>query len=150
MVFVVGSDPERPLGREDRRAYQQQLKHFLADAYPEKPEQNVDKIWAKVQSKAKTAVDEQGRPILELQVGDNLLQIGVAADNVRSGNAPPEMVRQLLAARLQSELRGGSPKGLSEEEVARDWSLLQKTMADDSRFAARSTPRSETIRGNRP
>ena len=151
MVFVVGSDPERPLGREDRRAYQQQLKHFLADAYPEKPGQNVDKIWAKVQSKAKTAVDEQGRPILELQVGDNLVQIGVAADNVRSGNAPPEMVRQLLAARLQSELRGGSPKGLSEEEVARDWSLLQKTMAEnDLRFAARSTPRSETIRGNRP
>ena len=151
MVFVVGSDPERPLGREDRRAYQQQLKHFLADAYPEKPGQNVDKIWAKVQSKAKTAVDEQGRPILELQVGDNLVQIGVAADNVRSGNAPPQMVRQLLAARLQSELRGGSPKGLSEEEVARDWSLLQKTMAEnDLRFAARSTPRSETIRGNRP
>ena len=151
MVFVVGSDPERPLGREDRRAYQQQLKHFLADAYPEKPGQNVDKIWAKVQSKAKTAVDEQGRPILELQVGDNLVQIGVAADNVTSGNAPPEMVRQLLAARLQSELRGGSPKGLSEEEVARDWSLLQKTMAEnDLRFAARSTPRSETIRGNRP
>src|SRR5450755_2186901 len=151
MVFVVGSDLERPLGREDRRAYQQQLKHFLADAYPEKPGQNVGKIWAKVQSKAKTAVDEQGRPILELQVGDNLVQIGVAADNVRSGNAPPEMVRQLLAARLQSELRGGSPKGLSEEEVARDWSLLQKTMAkNDSRFAARSTPRSETIRRNRP
>jgi hypothetical protein len=151
MVFVVGSDLERPLGREDRRAYQRQLKHFLADAYPEKPGQNVDKIWAKVQSKAKTAVDEQGRPILELQVGDNLVQIGVAADNVRSGNAPPEMVRQLLAARLQSELRGGSPKGLSEEEVARDWSLLQKTMAEnDSRFAARSMPRSETIRGNRP
>src|SRR6202051_3137555 len=96
MVFVVGSDPERPLGREDRRAYQQQLKHFLPAAYPEKPGQNVDKIWAKVQSKAKTAVDEQGRPILELQVGDNLVQIGVAADNVRSGNAPPEMVRQIL------------------------------------------------------
>ena len=151
MVFVVGSDPERPLGREDRRAYQQQLKHFLAGAYPEKPGQKVDKIWAKVQSKAKTAVDEQGRPILELQVGDNLVQIGVAADNVRSGNAPPEMVRQLLAARLQSELRRRSPKGISEEEVARDWSLLQKTMAEnDSRFAARSMPRSETIRGNRP
>src|ERR1700676_4454866 len=151
MVFVVGSDLERPLGREDRRAYQRQLKHFLAAAYPEKPGQNVDKIWAKVQSKAKTAVDEQGRPILELQVGDNLVQIGVAADNVRSGNAPPEMVRQLLAARLQSELRGGSPKGLSEQEVARDWSLLQKTMAEnDSQFAARSTPHSETIHGNRP
>src|ERR1700688_1046152 len=36
MVFVVGNDPERPLDREDRRAYQLQLKHFLAGAYSEK------------------------------------------------------------------------------------------------------------------
>jgi hypothetical protein len=35
MVFVVGSDPEPPLGREDRRAFQEQLKHFLAGAYGE-------------------------------------------------------------------------------------------------------------------
>ena len=37
MVFVVGGEPERPLAPEDRRAYQRQLKHFLAGAYPEKP-----------------------------------------------------------------------------------------------------------------
>ena len=47
MVFVVGSDPERPLDREDRRAYQLELKHFLAGAYPEKHRPNVDKVWAK-------------------------------------------------------------------------------------------------------
>ncbi len=130
MVFVVGNDPERPLDREDRRAYQLELKHFLAGAYPEKPKQNADKVWEKLQSKAKTGVDEHGRPILQLQVGNSVVQIGVAADNVMDGNAPPQLVRQLLEARLQSELRSKSSQGLSETEVDRDWKLLQKTVAE--------------------
>ena len=151
MVFVVGGAPERPLGAEDRRAYQRQLKHFLAGAYPEKPGLKVDKAWARLQSKAKTSVDEQGRPVLEVQVGESRVQIGVSADNVLSGSAPPEMERQLLAARLQAELRRRSPRGLSETEVARDWELLQKTMTEsDSMVSIRPAPRSENIRGNQP
>jgi hypothetical protein len=130
MVFVVGNDPERPLDREDRRAYQLELKHCLAGAYPEKPKQNADKVWEKLQSKAKTGVDEQGRPVLQVQVGNSTVQIGVAADNVMDGNAPPQLVSQLLEARLQSELRSKSSQGLSESEVDRDWKLLQKTVAE--------------------
>src|SRR5580700_2110477 len=129
MVFVVGGSPERPLGAEDRRAYQLQLKHFLAGAYPEEPGRKVEKVWARLQSKAKTSVDDQGRPILEVQIGESRVRIGVSADNVLSGNAPPELERQLLAARLQSELRRGSPRGISDAEVARDWELLQNTTA---------------------
>jgi hypothetical protein len=151
MVFVVGGDPERPLGREDRRTYQQQLKHFLAGAYPEKPGRKVDKVWARLQSKAKTGVDDEGRPVLEVQVGESVVQIGATADNVLRGSAPPEMERRLLAARLQSELRRGSAQGLSETEVARDWELLQKTMTEsDSPVAIRVAPRSESIRRNQP
>ncbi len=150
MVFVVGSGPARPLDPEDRRAYQLQLKHFLAGAYPEKAGQSVDKVWEKLQSRAKTSVDDQGRPVLQLQVGDSLVQIGVAADNVLQGSAPPQLVRQLLEARLQSELRRRSPQ-LSEAEVERDWNLLQQTMVKgDSPVTARSAPRIENIRGNRP
>jgi hypothetical protein len=149
MVFVVGNDPERPLDREDRRAYQLQLKHFLAGAYPEKPGQNADKVWEKLQSKAKTGVDDQGRPVLQLQVGDSIVQVGVAADNVLSGNAPPQLVRQLLEARLQAELRSKSSQGISETEVDRDWKLLQKTLAE-SPFTAHSAPHSENVRGNHP
>src|SRR6201997_2434034 len=131
MVFVVGGDPEQTLGREDRRAYQHQLKHFLADTYPDKPGMKADKAWARLQSKAKTGVDDQGRPVLDVQVGKRHVQIGMAADNVLSGSAPPELVRQLLEARLQAELRG-SPQALSEGEIERDWGLLQKTLAQSN------------------
>lgn len=147
MVFVVGNDPERPLDREDRRAYQLELKHFLAGAYPEKPKQNADKVWEKLQSKAKTGVDEQGRPVLQVQVGNNTVQIGVAADNVMDGNAPPQLVRQLLEARLQSELRSKSSQGLSETEVDRDWKLLQKTVAESLQTTG-SGQHSENVLGS--
>jgi len=148
-VFVVGNDPERPLDREDRLAYQLELKHFLAGAYPEKPSQNADKVWERLQSKAKTGVDEQGRPVLQVQVGDSTVQIGVAADNILSGNAPPQLVRQLLEARLQSELRRRSAQGISETEVDRDWKLLQLTVTD-SPLTARSVPHSDNVRGDLP
>ncbi|PYX52058.1 MAG: hypothetical protein DMG79_01690 [Acidobacteria bacterium] len=148
MVFVVGGDPERPLGREDRRAYQQELKHFLAGAYPEKPGHNADKPWKRLLSRAKTGVDAQGRPVLQLEVGDSRVQIGVAADNVLDGTAPPELERQLLEARLQSELGRKTFQLVSETEIARDWELLQK--ASDMPPAARSPQGAENTRGNRP
>lgn len=161
MVFVVGSDPEPPLGREDRRAYQLELKHLLAGMYPEKSGQKVDRSWERLQARAKDAVDEQGRPVLEMQVGENLVRIGAAAGNVLEGSAPPELVRQLLEARLQSELHQRSSNGLSENELARDWKLLQQSMggqsmdgqsfgARDPRLSARSVQHSENPRGNRP
>jgi hypothetical protein len=148
MVFVLGSNPERPLDREDRRAYQLQLKHFLAGAYPEKRGRNADKEWERQQSHAKTGVDDQGRPVLEFE--ESRVQIGVAADNVLNSNAPPQLLRQLLEARLQAELRRKPSQRISETEVARDWKLLQKAMGEiDTPLTARSAQRSE-VRGNRP
>lgn len=145
MVFVVGNDPERPLGREDHRAYQLEFKHFLAGAYPDKPGQKADKMWEKVQSRAKIGVDDEGRPVLEIREGDSLVLIGMAANNVFNGNASPQLVRQLLEARLQSELRSRSAAGISETEVDRDWELLQKTMAPSPLAAS-----SENIREDHP
>ena len=150
MVFVVGNEPEAPLDHEDLRAYRQELKHMLAGTYPDKST-HVDKAWEQLQSKATTGVDAEGRPVLEVKVGDNLVELGIAADNILSGNAPPELVRQLLEARLQSELRGNSPRGVTEAEVARDWKLLQKTMGEgDSTPAPHSTQRVENFRGDQP
>jgi hypothetical protein len=149
MVFVVGSDPEPPLGREDRRAYQLELKHLLAGTYPDVAEKRVDRAWERLQSRAQNAVDEEGRPVLQMRVKGAPVRIGASADNVLDGRAPPQLVRQLLEARLKSELRK-SALGLSESEVARDWKLLQQTMGEsDPAVSAHSAQRSENQRGNR-
>ncbi len=152
MVFVVGGEPQPPLDREDLRAYREELKHMLASAYPDQPGMNVDKAWGKVQSRSDKAVDAQGRPVLEMELGNDVVQLGASPGNVLKGHAPPQLVRQLIEARLQSELRGRSSRGLSETEVVRDWNLLQKTMgnASDPALAARFTRRSENSHGIQP
>jgi hypothetical protein len=151
MVFVVGGNPEPPLDREDRRAYQLELKHFLAGAYPEKREQNAAKAWERLQSKATSAVDQQGRPVLQLQAGESPVQVGASADNLLSTNASPQLVRQLLAARLQSELQDRAAHGISETEIERDWALLQKTMsASDPAVADHTAPRPIKPNENQP
>jgi len=151
MVFVVGHDREPPLGREDLRAYQLELKHLLAGTYPEKSGQNVARAWEKLQSRTIPSVDAEGRPVLEMQFGGDTVQVGASPDNILSGNAPPQLVRELLEARLTFELSKRSRRGISETEVARDWKLLQQTMiADETMTAGRATQRSESFRGNQP
>lgn len=146
-VLVVGSGIEAPLDREDLRAYREELKHLLAEAHPENPSPNADKTWERLQSKAKTAVDPEGRPVLQLRFGEDWVQVGDSAGNVFAGNAPPQLVRQLLEARLASELTRRSAHGVTETEVARDWKLLQQAQPENvSPLSARS---SQTLRGNR-
>jgi hypothetical protein len=155
MVFVAGGDPEKPMAREDRREYQHELKSLMAETSVSGP----DKSWKKLQSKAQTEFDDQGRPILEMKVDGRVVQVGASAGNLLNGVAPPQLVRELLEARLQSELRHGLANGISESEVARDWKLLQQTVEKDKDkqddrearlTAVRATPRSESVRGNRP
>src|SRR5215469_1135479 len=148
-ILVVGGDREAPVDHEDLEAYRRELKHLLAGAYPDKSGRRVDKVWGKLQSQAKTTVDADGRPVLQMRVGENEFQIGLSAANILHGDAPPELVRQLLEARLQSELTRRSAHSVSENEVERDWELLQKALASqDSPVALRSGAHSDIFGGN--
>lgn len=151
LILNPGGDLEPPLGREDRRAYQHQLRSLLSEAYPVTSGRNVDKAWSRIQSKARTDFDEQGRPILQMQVDGHVVRIGASADNILAGSAPPQLTRELLEARLQSELRRKSPSEISESEITRDWKLLQQVLGDgESGLTARSSVRLENIPGNQP
>ncbi len=127
----------------------------MAGAYPEASSRRVDRMWGKLQSHAKIDLDEKGRPILQMQVGEQTVRIGDSAENILSSSAPPELVRQLLEARLQSELGRASAKGVTETEVTRDWKLLQQTLppansANDSGTTGHSSSHPDTGRGDRP
>jgi hypothetical protein len=128
LVFNPGSDPQPPLDREDRRAYQQQLENLLSEAYPVTSGRDVGKEWSKLQARARTDFDDEGRPILQMQLDGRVVRIGVSADNVLNDGAPPQLTRELLEARLQSELRRKSPPEISASEISRDWKLLQQVL----------------------
>jgi hypothetical protein len=151
LIFDPRRDPQPPLGREDRLAYQHQLKNFLTETYPVTSGANVDKMWSRLQAKARADFDEQGRPVLQVQVDGHMVRIGASADNVLDGTAPPQLVRELIEARLQSELRPKASRIVSEDEVERDWKLLQQTMpGNDSPLTARSTQHTDSVHGNLP
>jgi len=151
-VFVLGNDPQAPLDREDLRAHQLELKHLLAGTYPDKKtERSVARAWEKFESKATPALDADGRPVLRIQVDGELVEVGASPDNILSGHAPPELVRELLEARLASELRKRPARGVSEMEVERDWKLLEQSMTEnDPAATGRSAPRAENAGGDRP
>jgi len=150
LVFNPEGKPEAPLGREDRRSFQHQLRNLLTESYPVTSGQNVEKAWSRMQAHAKVDFDAQGRPVLQMQVDGRMVRIGESSENILTSGAPPELERQLVVARLQSELRSKSSRAISEDEMARDWKLLRQTMPDkDSALSARSAQRSEIVRGNR-
>lgn len=135
--------PEPALGLEDRRAYQKELRHLLAETNPATSGMHIKKTWGHLQSRAKAGLDESGRPILQMQVGEKWVSVGDSAGNVLSSDAPPELIQQLLEARLQADLVRKLQAHISESEVARDWTLLQEAMTAseiDTRLTARSAP----------
>jgi hypothetical protein len=137
LVFTAAGEPEPPLNREDRRAYRKELEHLLA-AQTGTSSGQVDKTWGRLQAKAHTAFDERGLPVLRVQVGPQLVSIGASAENVLSSGAPPELIRQLLEARLQAELRRKSSSSIPASELTRDWGLLEQALEEEAATASRS------------
>jgi len=103
-------------------------------------------------------LDAQGRPVLRIRVGEEVVSVGISGSNILGDDAPEPLTEELLEARLHAELRRGSPPKASESDVTRDWNLLQKAVnGSDVEVAARSRrpqppssqPRSEHA-GNQP
>jgi hypothetical protein len=148
-ALVLDSDGtlEQPIGHEDLRAFQLQLKNLLASEYSPASGQNVEKSWARLQAKATTEFDEQGRPVLEIEENGEFIRIGLSAENVLDGTVPKPLVHELMEARLQSELRPKPAREISEDEVTRDWELLEQAgRSADSSLAATTPPISGTFR----
>jgi hypothetical protein len=86
-----------------------------------------------------------------MRVDEREAEIRLSADSVLQSDAPPDLVRHLLEARLQAELSRRASHGISETEVARDWALLQKSIsATNDRASVGSMIHAEDIGGTQP
>jgi hypothetical protein len=160
MIFALGSEPEMPIGREDLRAYRKALEHLLAKGNSGTSAGNAAKAWEHMQSKAKAGLDQQGRPVLHMNVGSRVVSVGESTENVMTTGAPPQLVEALLEARLQAELQRSSPPSVSGREIAHDWKLLQQAIGEfDPQVTAQAAQRpleasgsvrSDRTDGNRP
>ena len=134
MVFNAGRALEPPLGAEDRRSYQSELNHL---------ELNVDHVekWKRLLRNATPEFDAQGRPVMRIHVGEQVVSIGVAGSNIFANDAPEQFTAQLLEARLHAELRRGNPPKASESDITRDWNLLQEAVNGADVEVAAGSPR---------
>jgi hypothetical protein len=127
LVFNAQRDLEPPLGAEDRRSYEIELNHLVGDSASETSNARIEK-WRHLLRNADPDLDAEGRPVLRIRIGEQLVSIGVSGSNVLASDAPEPLTAELLEARLHAELRRGSPPKASESDVTRDWVLLQKAM----------------------
>jgi hypothetical protein len=143
LVFSPGNDPDVRLGREDRRSYEKELSHLLAQGQVAGSRSHVKKAWERTEAQASPEFDDAGRPRLQMQLGSRAVSVGVSASNVLGGDAPAQLTQELLEARLMGELRDKAPHWASESEVTRDWSLLQQVMRHGEDEIARSAKRQQ-------
>lgn len=155
LVFNAQRNLEAPLGNEDRRSYQLELEHVVAAAPAEGSVTHAEK-WGRLLRNAAPDLDAQGRPVLRIHKGDEVVSVGVAGGNIFANDAAQPFTQQLLEARLHAELRRGSSPKVSESDVARDWNLLQKALIGSTDTEVAAQPRrtlqtgSLSRAGNRP
>ena len=135
-LFVPGSEPELPLSREERRAYQKALADLLARANLEASAREGQEAWEHVQSKAQPELDQHGRLVLQTKIGPPGVNVGISANSVFTIDAPPQFIQALLTARLQSELQKSSLGKVSDRQIGRDLELLQRAMEEDTSLEA--------------
>ncbi|MGC2274074.1 MAG: hypothetical protein WA539_19005 [Candidatus Sulfotelmatobacter sp.] len=148
---------EPPLGAEDRRSYQSELNHLVADPASEVTTARVEK-WKHLLHNSTPDLDAQGRPIVRIYMADEVMTVGVSGGNILADDTPEPFTEELVEARLREELRRGNPPKASEGDVARDWDLLQKIVnGSDPVLALRSRGPQQTgsqarvdSAGNRP
>ncbi|MFZ0136232.1 MAG: hypothetical protein WAK89_04185 [Candidatus Sulfotelmatobacter sp.] len=147
LVFNAERALEPPLGAEDRSSYQSELNHLMenqlmenqvaADPGSESAGARLQK-WRRLLHDAAPELDAQGRPVMLIPVGEQVVSVGVSDSNILGSDAPQPLMQKLLEARLRAELRKGSPPKASESDITRDWNLLQKAMnGSDVEEAAR-------------
>ena len=127
MILDSGQELAPPLAADERRSYENQLKSLLAKADPAADPRRIEKRWAQLEANGEPQLDEDGRPVLRVRIGEESVDVGIARNNILPTSAPP-LAQELLAARLQEELRrGGDPKA-STAEVMSDWNLLRQLL----------------------
>jgi hypothetical protein len=131
MIFTPGAAPESPLTSEERRAYRKVLKNLVARTDLEKSAGEQNESGDQVQSKAEYRLDQNGRPLLELNIMPRKVIVGASETNVLTANYPSKFIQALYTARLQSELGKRSARKVSDRQVARDLQMLQRAIELD-------------------
>jgi hypothetical protein len=131
VVLTQSGELERPLTKQERQAYEKGLAEVTATRANKKPASE-EASWDHLLANAKLDLDDKGRPVLQVRTAGTPITLGITRDNVLDTEAPPEIVQELLVARLREQLKGGRSPKTSEAELRRDWKMLKIAFASSS------------------
>jgi hypothetical protein len=120
LIFDPVQGLEPPLTNAQRRSYQKSLTAMRRETVESEPLPN----WQKFEARTVPELDAFGAPILEVE-SENA-QIGICRNNALRMIAPPELVEDLLLARLEQELKPHNPSHVSKLQIEGDWNLLEQ------------------------
>ena len=129
-----GSPYQLPLSASERSSYR---KLVMAGQRSEEETEFVPP-WRKLVAAAQPQVDAYGHPLLEVPLEGRMVPVGICRANALHSSASPEILEELMLARLQLELKPKNPARISAEQVKDDWHLFQ---------AARGESRAELSEG---
>ncbi|MBO0910829.1 MAG: hypothetical protein J2P13_03460 [Acidobacteria bacterium] len=122
MIFDPASGLERPLTTAQRRWYLKSLAAIKRESLESEPLAD----WRKLLAHTQPQLDANGSPFLEVNSDGETTRIGVSRTNALRMFSRPELVESLLFARMEQELKPHHPPGASEEQIKRDWKLLEQ------------------------
>ncbi|HKW16379.1 MAG TPA: hypothetical protein VJO35_02605 [Terriglobales bacterium] len=138
LIFDPVDGLERPLTKEQRAWHEK----ALAAMKKENAQPDLMPNWHKFEGQTQPQVDADGAPFLEARTDDHeeTMQVGICRRNALRMVAQPELVQGLLYARLEQELKGGKPARASEQQIEKDWKLLQQaTKASEASLTTSSS-----------
>jgi hypothetical protein len=132
MIMDSKQELQPSLAVAQRRAISDQLDLLSNDLNSEAKAWRNDKMWRRLQADAEPQLDQFGGPVLQVRVGEQLVDVGMSRENVLSTIGSPSLSRELLQARLREELRRSAASKTSASDVVSDWKLLQKTIPGEA------------------
>ncbi len=128
MIMDSKRELQPPLASDQRKAIERQLDLLANGANPDAKTWRNEKMWRRLQADAEPQLDQSGAPVLEVRLGEDVIDVGVSRENVLSTSGSPLLSQQLLQARLREELRRGSASKTAESDVMNDLKLLQRVV----------------------
>jgi hypothetical protein len=82
--------------------------------------------WRKFVEKSEPGFDEEGQPVLRAAGGNDNVQLGITRRDLQNEDAPAELQKGLMVARLKQTLAHSRAPRISSNELREDWRLLEK------------------------
>jgi len=124
LVFDPSRDLEPPMNAQQRVEHLNRLERLKLSQLDR--DSVVDEAkWPDSGADAEPLLDQAGRPLLRLRVGDSPVQVGLARENILAASESPQIARSLVLTRLREELRK-SPSKVANTDVGKDLQLLEE------------------------